>query len=445
MGVCIADDAPAGPDELDPATVSRLLIGSRAIPFAVLRKGRLAFANPAFRSTFRACGAGRSLLGIAMTDLIAAQGHAELSTALTNIGKMPTTFRGRAYRLDGSSFDIQLTVTQEALDGVLTVGIFAEDVTWRQFSESHLSYLAYTDMLTGLPNRALAMDRLRDAIVEAKGTDTGLAVFMADLDGLKHANDTYGHQAGDVVLQVTAQRFMECIRDCATLARLGGDEFCFVLPRVRDNRAAEAIAARIVQTSRRPIPINDQDVYVGVSVGIALFPDHGSTGDALIAAADAALYDAKKDGRNRFASASEPSLSPVISLPLITWTPAHDVGVAMMDRQHRKLAHHVNELAIGLRNGDGSNTIAKKLSAALSYARHHFESEERLMDAAGLAEAAAHRESHARLLDDMRTFATGCDTRSLSLATRFLQEWLLRHIADADRELARTVIASGVR
>jgi diguanylate cyclase (GGDEF)-like protein len=89
---------------------------------------------------------------------------------------------------------------------------------------------------------------------------------MADLDGLKRANDTYGHQAGDVVLQVAARRFLGCVRDCDTLARLGGDEFCVVLPRVRNAGDAEMIAARLLRAARQPIPINDQQVSVGVSV-----------------------------------------------------------------------------------------------------------------------------------------------------------------------------------
>jgi diguanylate cyclase (GGDEF)-like protein/hemerythrin-like metal-binding protein/PAS domain S-box-containing protein len=441
MGVCTESAAPSGSDEFDTSAVSRILTGSRAIPFAVLREGTFTFANPAFLSLFRA---DKGIVGTSLTELVAPPSRAEMDRLLSDPAETPVTFRGRALRLDGALFDTELLLAREMLDGVQVICVFAEDVTRRRHAEKQLSHLAFTDMLTGLPNRALVLDRLRDAIVEARADDAGLAVFMADLDGLKRANDTFGHQAGDVVLQVTAQRFLGCIRARDTLARLGGDEFCLLLPRVKDGREAETVAARLVEVVREPISINGTDVQVGVSVGIALFPGHGSTGDALIAAADAALYAAKRGGRNRFVVASEPTPRLMVSLPLITWTAAHDVGIAMMDRQHRRLAEHVNDLAAALRGGDDPAVVVDKLAAALAYTQHHFESEERLMSACGFADAAAHRAAHEHLLDDLRSFSVGCDTRSLSLTTRFLQEWLLRHIDSADRELARALTANGV-
>ena len=285
---------------------------------------------------------------------------------------------------------------------------------------------------------------MRDAIIDARG-GYGLAFLMADLDGLKRANDTFGHQTGDVVLQVTAQRFLGCIRDGDTLARLGGDEFCVVLPGMKDNHNAETVAARLVEAACQPISINERDVCVGVSVGIALFPDHGTTGDALIAAADAALYEAKRGGRSRFVSACGSGLRPVVSLPLVTWASGYDVGIAMMDRQHRHLAEDLNEIANSLSRGDDQPTISGKLNVALAHTRHHFECEERLMAEHGFADAAAHCEGHAHLLEDLQSFSAGCDTRSLSLTARFLQEWLLRHIDGADRRLADALRARGVR
>ena len=434
-------DVPAASDEIGPATVSRMLTDSRAIPVAVVREGRLVFANPAFLTLFHASA---GIIGMAVTELIASQGQAAMRRLLSDPAETPVTFRERAIRLDGSSFDVELLLAREMLDGVPMLCVFAEDVTWRRFSERHLSDLAFTDMLTGLPNRALLLDRLRDAVVEARGRHSSLAVFMADLDGLKRTNDSFGHQAGDVVLQVTAQRFLGCIRDRDTLARLGGDEFCFVLPRVKDHTEAEMVAARLVQAARQPIPVNGEDVRIGTSVGIALFPSHGATGDALIAAADAALYEAKKGGRNRFALATVPGSLTIVSLPLITWTAAHDVGITMIDRQHRQLAEYVNDFAASLRRGDDPGTILDKLAATTSFTRHHFQSEERLMDEYGYAEAAAHREAHAQLLDDLGSFSAGCDTRSLSLTTRFLQEWLLRHVDGADRRLAEVLKSHGV-
>ena len=437
----IAADFYSDNDTFTTATVSRMLTASRAIPVALVREGKLVFANLAFTALFRA---GAGIGGMAVTDLIAPQGRAALGKLLSDPAETPGTFQGRAIRLDGSSFDVELLLAQEAVDGAPILCMFAADITWRRLFERHLNALAFTDALTGLANRARILDRLRDAIVEARSSNSGLAVFMADLDGMKRANDTYGHQAGDVVLQVLAQRFQGCMREHDMLARLGGDEFCFVLPRIRKRSQAETIAARLVEVARQPISINDQEVCVGVSIGIALFPGHGSTGDTLIAAADAALYEAKRNGRGRLAVASVPSHLATVSLPLIIWTAAYDVGIEMIDKQHRQLAGHVNDFASSLRRGDDPVVISNKLSAMFSYTQYHFESEERLMAAYGFADAAAHLDIHAHLLDDLRSFSVGCDTRSLSLTTRFLQEWLLRHIDSADRTLATALKACGV-
>ncbi len=456
MAAHLATDAPSVTDELDTVTVSRMLTGSRAVPVAVVREGRFAFANPAFISLF---GPDAGFIGLPLMEVIAAESRAAMRKALSDPAETPVTFQGRVIRRDGSSFDAELLLAREMLDGVPMLCVFAEDVTWRQLSEKNLIDLAYTDMLTGLANRALVLDRLRDALVEARGSVaglpvpglpvpglpvSGLAVLMADLDGLKRVNDTYGHQAGDVVLQVTAQRFLGCIRERDTLGRLGGDEFCVLLPRVRDGIGAGLIADRLVEAARQPIPINGRDVCVGVSIGIALFPINGETSDALIAAADAALYEAKRGGRNRYATASALASPAAISLPLFIWTAAHDVGIATIDKQHRKLAAHLNDLAASLSRGDEMAAVSVKLASTLSYARHHFDYEERLMDAHDFADAAAHRASHVHLLNDLRNFSAGCDTRSLSLTTRFLQEWLLRHSDGPDRELAKALRARGV-
>jgi diguanylate cyclase (GGDEF)-like protein/hemerythrin-like metal-binding protein len=431
-------DARTGSGAFSIATTSRLLTESKVIPFAVVRDGRLAFANPAFMSLFRA---DKDIAGMTLPEFLALESRDAMGKLFADPKDTLVTFNGRAIRLDGASFDIELLLARETLNEVSTVCVFARDVTCHRSAEQHLSYLAYTDVLTGLPNRALLMDRLRDAVVKARTETSNLAVLVADLDGFKTINDTFGHQIGDIVLQATAQRFLECVRDTDTLARLGGDEFCVLLPTINDVREAEMVATRFVEATRQPIAIDGQDLRVGVSVGIALFPDHGSTGDAMLAAADAALYDAKRGGRNRHAVASVPCSFKTVSLPLITWTAAHDVGVRMIDKQHRQLAEHINDLAASLRRGDDPAAISQKLETALSYTRHHFESEERLMDKFGFKDAAA----HAQLLDDLQSFSAGWDIRSLSLTARFLQEWLLHHVETADRALAIMLTSRGIQ
>lgn len=154
------------------------------------------------------------------------------------------------------------------------------------------------DPLTGLPNRVIARDRLNQGLLHAKRNGRQLAVLYMDLDKFKWVNDNMGHPAGDELLQQVAQRGRVCIRNSDTLARLGGDEFLCVLPDIDGQQAAEELAQRFVDTMNQPFTLRDGVAKIGASVGIAMFPTHGTSVDQLIEFADAALYFAKHAGRN---------------------------------------------------------------------------------------------------------------------------------------------------
>jgi diguanylate cyclase (GGDEF)-like protein/hemerythrin-like metal-binding protein len=427
--------------EIDAVRVSRLLAGSEAMPLALLRGGRIVFANPALQAAFRS---GPELVGIAAVELVAAADRAAFGRLLASAGPGPAPFIAQAVRRDGTVFAAELLLARETLDGEPVLCLFVVAGERCRSLERQLGTLAFTDTLTGIANRAALEDRLRDAVIEARATGAGLTVLMADLDGLKQVNDRFGHPAGDLVLRVSAQRFQRCIRADDTLARLGGDEFCLLLPGIDTQRDAEAVAARLVAAATEPIVGSGQQFQVGVSVGIAILPTHGTTTDALIAAADGALYTAKRQGRGRFAFASGSVSAALLSLPLISWSAEHDVGIALMDRQHRELAERLNDFAHSLRRGDDAALVADRLQTLIAATRHHFASEECLMAQHAYARAEAHAAVHARLLDEIGAFASGRDMQSLSLTMRFLQEWWLRHTDTEDRLLAAALAAAGV-
>lgn len=167
-------------------------------------------------------------------------------------------------------------------------------------SEGLFRHLALHDALTGLATRLLLQDRLNVALESAKRRETSLAVLIIDLDSFKMINDTYGHAAGDEVLRVTANRLLRCVRKEDTVARLGGDEFVVLLPNLANMNSAEGVAAKIVKALAVPIPIEGREVPVSASVGVcAAFADELDS-DALLRNADAALYQAKANGRGRF-------------------------------------------------------------------------------------------------------------------------------------------------
>src|SRR5262245_37172613 len=165
----------------------------------------------------------------------------------------------------------------------------------RRRAEQRIAYLAYHDPLTDLPNRSLLHDRLDQAARVANREGTPLALLLLDLDGFKTINDTFGHHAGDRVLQQVAARVRSTLREADTVARLGGDEFAVVLP-FTDVDGAVLAAMKVRQEIERPLIVDDRPLTVRASVGVACFPDHAATAQALLQKSDVAMYLAKGDG-----------------------------------------------------------------------------------------------------------------------------------------------------
>ncbi|WP_041702884.1 putative bifunctional diguanylate cyclase/phosphodiesterase [Pseudogulbenkiania sp. NH8B] len=176
----------------------------------------------------------------------------------------------------------------------------ARDVTDKKHAEHRMAYLAYHDLLTGLPNRALFRDRLGLAIMQAKRKGRQVAVLFVDLDRFKLANDTFGHIKGDELLKQVGQRLQCVLRECDTLARLGGDEFTILLPDLSGKEDAALLAGKLVKEVAAPFSIDGDDVFLTVSIGIAVFPDDGDDIETLLRHADIAMYQVKAQGKNGF-------------------------------------------------------------------------------------------------------------------------------------------------
>lgn len=169
-----------------------------------------------------------------------------------------------------------------------------------------IEWLAHYDVLTGLPNRALLADRLEQEAARARRTGERFAVLVFDLDGFKAVNDTWGHAAGDRLLAMAAERMRRSLRASDTVGRVGGDEFLALLPQTSVDGAQEA-AEKLRLAIDAPFLLESGEARVGVSIGIAVHGEHGEDSESLQRAADAALYDAKRDGRNRACVASVPA------------------------------------------------------------------------------------------------------------------------------------------
>lgn len=206
-------------------------------------------------------------------------------------------------RKNGERFWEQLIVTPiKDNDGEVTgYLILGEDISIRKRYEQQLLRQANYDILTGLPNRMLALDRLRLALAQARREDSLVGVMFLDLDNFKHINDTLGHDAGDNLLVEAARRVSSCLRGTSTVARLGGDEFLVVLPGLTDTDATIQVAQRILSTFEPPYVLSGQEVFVTTSIGIAIFPDDSDSSGMLLQHADAAMYRAKNTGKSAYA------------------------------------------------------------------------------------------------------------------------------------------------
>ncbi|MBN8443411.1 MAG: EAL domain-containing protein [Thauera sp.] len=176
----------------------------------------------------------------------------------------------------------------------------ARDISERKRAEEIISFQAYHDQLTHLPNRVLFKDRLELAIAQAQRRTGALAVMFIDVDRFKLVNDTYGHAEGDLLLRAIASRLSASLRRGDTLARLGGDEFTALLPDINQPEDAETIARKIVAALSEPIKLSEGEFRATVSIGIALYPRDGSTAEDLTRHADIAMYQVKRSGKNAF-------------------------------------------------------------------------------------------------------------------------------------------------
>jgi diguanylate cyclase (GGDEF)-like protein/PAS domain S-box-containing protein len=252
----------------------------------------------------------------AFLQAVDAEDRERVEQALKRIltDRTPCDIDHRVMLPNGSEFIVNLqaeAVFDDQLKTLTIVGT-AQDISERKRSEREIHRLAYYDSLTGLPNRVLFKDRVTQAIAHARRYEYHLALLFLDLDRFKVINDTLGHNVGDMLLKHVADRLAESVRHSDSigrssggeqtheLARLGGDEFTVLLTNLRDVQDARKVARRILESLARPFSVSGHEIFVTVSIGIAIFPADGESVDVLLKNSDTAMYHAKEEGRNNF-------------------------------------------------------------------------------------------------------------------------------------------------
>jgi len=291
-----------GHDRLKNSRLAAAVFNAAPQPMVVTDANRLVIAaNPAFEQLtgYTAAEVIGQPIAILKSDQHDLSFYKSMGRSLDTEGAWSGEVHNQ--RPDGSAYVVYLSITTTH-DAEGKVGEYVgvlTDITWRKQREEEALHLAMHDPLTGLPNRRLFEERLRQVFASAVICDETVALLYIDLDGFKGVNDTLGHAVGDEVLKLSAQRLAACARSADIVARLAGDEFVILLRNIESPAAAELVAGRCVDSLAEPIVIFGQTARVGASVGIALSSPSGTAAD-LLHTADSMMYAAKKLGRGTY-------------------------------------------------------------------------------------------------------------------------------------------------
>lgn len=286
--------------EQETRLLSALVLASPDPIYVLDLKGRFIYANTATADLFSK--QFREIIGKTPFDLgfpFAADFQHNLEKAMVEQATYRDKFTHTFASGKSEIFEYVLAPVQDEHKKTEAVVCIARDITEQEIAKQEIWYNAHHDLLTGLPNRRLFLDRLEQEVKHAKRRDVPLAVLFIDLDGFKAVNDLRGHDVGDQLLSEVAKRLNECVRDEDTVARMGGDEFTVIIAEAKQQSDVELVAQAIIDALAEPFQFAQQDVHISASVGISFYPKDASSPPALMHAADHAMYAAKKSGANQ--------------------------------------------------------------------------------------------------------------------------------------------------
>lgn len=406
------------------------------LAMGAVRDGFLVYAGPALARTLGIAGDASPR---ALSEFVAEGDRDRVARALASRSAISVAFRG--VRADGSLFEAHLSASPADLPGGFAMAIALHDASRGEAEPRQLSYAAIHDPGSGLPNRRFYLDRTEQAVIAAgrSGRRVGaMALEIAALDdaaGALIAQERY--------LKEACARLQACLRETDTIARLDENLLGVLLPRLGAREHAAAAAARMAASVAAPFEVEGQRLRVELRFGIAAYPDDAPTPEGLVARAEAALRDSGPESGKPIAFATPHALVTPAPPARVQWSPRYEVGIEVIDGQHRQLLELINRLGDDLSAGRDFDQLVESLKALVRYTEHHFATEERLMDEVG-AGAERHRAEHRRLEESLARLTLPLDAEGMSQGSRFLQDWLFRHIDEVDRPFAAFLRAHGI-
>lgn len=349
---------------------------------------------------------------------------------------------------DGHLVHVEIMTTLHANSEGKLVSILGvtRDISERHANDEMMHHLAFYDALTGLPNRRLLEDRLRQTIAMAQRESQRFSLLFVDLDKFKPINDNYGHAMGDWLLKEVASTLEATLRASDTVARLGGDEFVIILPKVETTQSAMRVAAKVHEQLDTPFETDGGlTLRISCCIGVCLYPLHGTTPKQLLKHADQAMYQAKESGGKRtclfVSSPEEPPASntPEEGVSLhIFWRESYGSGNELIDHEHQQLFAQTNALIKTLLSPDQESArIEQQLDSLLQGTACHFASEERLLAELHYPELEQHKIEHDCLLQKARMLKEAASRGELSageVLNYVAREVILGHMLREDRK-----------
>lgn len=283
--------------EMETRLFGAILLASPDPIYVLDLEGRFIYANKATADLFALepqAIIGKSTFELGFSFAADFQRNLEkvMADQATYRGKFVHTFAsGR-----GERFEYLLAPVLDEYQHTEATVCISRDITEQSLAEEKIWHNAHHDLLTGLPNRRLFLDRLEQEVKHAKRAGLSFCLLFMDLDGFKQVNDALGHEAGDLLLSMVAKRLKNCVREEDTVARMGGDEFTVILSGAKLNMHVEQVAQTIIDAIAQPFDLAAQPVHISVSIGCVFYPEYASSPVTLLEAADKAMYKAKKSG-----------------------------------------------------------------------------------------------------------------------------------------------------
>ena len=326
---------------------------------------------------------------------------------------------------DGHLVHVEIMTTLHANSEGKLVSILGvtRDISERHANDEMMHHLAFYDALTGLPNRRLLEDRLRQTIAMAQRESQRFTLLFVDLDKFKPINDSYGHAVGDWLLKEVASTLEVTLRASDTVARLGGDEFVIILPKVETTQSAMRVAAKVHEQLETPFETDDGlQLRISCCIGVCLYPLHGTTPKQLLKHADHAMYQAKESGGKRtclfvaLPEEQQPTDNPGEGVSLhLFWRESYSSGNELIDHEHQQLFAQTNALLRTLLSPAQEKTkIEQQLTTLLQGTASHFASEERLLAEMNYPELEQHKIEHDCLLQKARMLKEAASRGELS-------------------------------